>query len=142
MSNTKQKNILDDVLYGANTDAGDTKRAETAPGMELLDGIIHRTDGGLKPEQGQDPSQEEETFAFEALELECPKKRTTIYLSPVTYDQLAASKNVIRDLLPEAATLRVSMSGVVDNALQIMLTELAEKRKDSVLFKLMLRNSK
>ncbi len=141
MSNTKQKNILDDVLYGVDADATDGQNKTLPQGMELLQGIIHRRGETPSALSKQEKPGKDKPPAYGSVLLECPKKRTTIYLTPATYEQLAASKALIRELLPEDASLRVSMSGIVDNALRILLKELDEKRNDSVLFKLMLRNS-
>ena len=136
MGEKKPKNIMDDVLYGLRSD----KSPKGPPEAEMLDSFIHRNlDSKLHKRLSMDADTHGATAQRHFL-LEQHKKRTTIYLSPETYEQLAASKDLIRAMLPEGIHIRVSMSGIADSALKILLKELEVKRKDSVLLKLMLRN--
>lgn len=134
MGEKRPKNILHEVLYGVDDDP-----VHDAPlALDKLDRLIHRPFNATQPvkhtgESGGDAQRLQHILRQPEL-----KKRTTIYLSQTTYEQLAASKPIIREMLPKGAAVRVSMSGIAEKALRIMLNELKLKRKDSLLLKLML----
>ena len=50
------------------------------------------------------------------------------------------AKKRLKNLVPEERATQVSMSGIVDNALRIVLKELELKGKDSILVKQLSKN--
>ncbi len=64
-----------------------------------------------------------------------PKKKTTHYLSEDIFDTLGDAKEKLRDMLPEEKKSRISKSGIVNYALDMILKEFDAKGGGSLLVK-------
>jgi len=130
MATNKQRDIMDDLLKGTSEDLPE--------GLGMLGSMIRRK-AEKKPDarNGQSPNS--------ALSGGKPgpgaKKKTTHYLSGEICENLDEAKEKINTLMQGRQKARVSKSGIVNQALKMILKDFAEKGEKSPLIQEILKSA-
>ncbi len=127
MSNKKEeKDVLADVLTGTHE--------EQVPGLAELTELIQR--------QGQ-PAETPKAPTGQVRQKQrrhrTSKKKTTHYLSQEVFEELGEAREKLQHMLPEEAINQISKSGIVDTALRMILRELEQHGKESVLYRQLIK---
>ncbi len=130
MEKNKKKDILDDILKGSEEDS--------IPGMDDLTELLYR---------GGQPSAEASTKKSvvapkqKRKEKTSAKKKVTYYIPEKISVELGEAKAKIKVMVPEELKSRVSMSRIVELALNSIFNELKTKGQKSSLVKDILKES-
>ncbi|MDH5299500.1 MAG: hypothetical protein OEV91_10820 [Desulfobulbaceae bacterium] len=120
----EEKDILDEVLCGAHD--------HHVPGLDELTNLIQRH---AKPNKEAPPKKRNKLRQPKGT-----KKKSTHYLSEEVFEELTDARDRIQLMLPEELSQQVSKSGIVDTALKMILRELEEKGKNSILLKQIIKD--
>ena len=118
-----QRNIFDDLYRNSETDA--------IQGLDGLTEMIYQTDPSSHrqaAEKGQNPAQRQQNS-------NASKKKVTYYLSEKVLVELCDAKAKIKILVPSNIKSKVSMSRIVDYAVNAILEEFNMIGKKSALVK-------
>ncbi len=131
MEKNKKKDIFDDLLKGSEEDS--------IPGVEDLTELLYRRRGQPSTEastkksvRAPEQKRKEKTPA---------KKKVTYYIPEKISVELGEAKAKIKVMVPKELKSRVSMSRIVELALNSIFNELETKGQKSSLVKNILRES-
>ena len=130
MERNKKIDILDDILKGAEKDS--------ISGMEDLTKILYR-----RGQSSAESSTKESAIASKKKRKEkiSAKKKVTYYISEKISVELGEAKAKIKVMVPKKIESRVSMSRIVELALNSIFNELETKGQKSSLVKNILKET-
>ena len=130
MGKNKKMDILDDILKGAEKDS--------ISGMEDLTKILYR-----RGQSSAESSTKESAIASKKKRKEkiSAKKKVTYYISEKISVELGEAKAKIKVMVPKKIESRVSMSRIVELALNSIFNELETKGQKSFLVKNILKEN-
>ena len=130
MERNKKIDILDDILKGAEKDS--------ISGMEDLTKILYR-----RGQSSAESSTKESAIASKKKRKEkiSAKKKVTYYISEKISVELGEAKAKIKVMVPKKIESRVSMSRIVELALNSIFNELETKGQKSFLVKNILKEN-
>jgi len=130
MTAGKKSDIMDDLLKGIPEDLPED--------LQTLALLIHRKSEGktAKPATKTGKTAPARKKARASM-----KKKTTHYLSREIFDVLDATKEKINTIMQEREKARVSKSGIVNQALKMILKDFAEKGEKSPLIQEILKSA-
>ena len=130
MGKNKKMDILDDILKGAEKDS--------ISGMEDLTELLYR-----RGQVSAESSTKENVIASKkkSKEKTSAKKKVTYYISEKVSVELGEAKAKIKVMVPKKIESRVSMSRIVELALNSIFNELETKGQKSSLVKNILKES-
>lgn len=130
MEKNKKKDIFDDIFNGSEE--------ASIPGIEDFTELLYRKG---KPSTKANAKKSVRAPKQERKEIRLAKKKVTYYIPENIFVELGEAKAKIKVMVPKKLKSRVSMSRIVELALNSIFKELGTKGQKSSLVKDILRES-